>query len=156
MRLQNDVLYAVAQKADYSVRDMKGMFNQVVARSQMQSFRTVSMPEVVQTLERYSAPRDRNRYSLKGIIAAVAQESNVREKDLTGKKRAKRINEARQIAMYLCRELTDASLNQIGEVFGRSHTTVMHGCNKIAEEIDYDRGLQAKIDHIREGITKGR
>lgn len=73
---------------------------------------------------------------------------------LTGKKRAARINHARQVAMFLAREMTEASLPQIGEHFGRSHTTVLHGCNKIEEEIDADPVLASRIQKLRNRISQ--
>ncbi|MGB1286873.1 MAG: chromosomal replication initiator protein DnaA [Aggregatilineales bacterium] len=153
VRLQDDVLYAVAEKAHNSVRDMKGMFNQLVAQTQLRSYRTVRLPDVAQTIERYSAPRE--RFSLDAIIKHTAEKSHLDISDITGKRRTGRINEARQIAMYLCRELTEYSLNQIGEAFGgRSHTTVLHGYNKITESINVDRAIATKVERIRETITK--
>ena len=68
-------------------------------------------------------------------------------------KRKKDIAHARQIAMYLCRELTGISLPKIGEEFGnRDHTTVMHGINKITEEIQKDPEFKEEIEELKRSI----
>ncbi|MBZ0288532.1 MAG: chromosomal replication initiator protein DnaA, partial [Anaerolineae bacterium] len=67
-----------------------------------------------------------------------------------------RINHARQVAMYLARELTAYSLPQIGDVFGgRSHTTVLHGCNKVTEMVAADERFRYEIIGLREQLLKG-
>ena len=154
VRLDDDVLFMVAEKAPDSIRDMKGMFNQVVAQSHLMNRGPVSAPQVQQTLQRYRAPRE--RFNLDVIIERVAESLNLTVKDLTGKRRTARINQGRQIAMYLCRELTEYSLNQIGEKFGRNHTTVLHGCNKITEDMEFDPSLATRIEGIQAYVVKGR
>jgi chromosomal replication initiator protein len=73
-----------------------------------------------------------------------------------GQRRTGHLNTARQIAMYLAREFTDASLPQIGELLGgRSHTTVLHGCNKVAESLVSDPELRSTIDAIRRQLLRG-
>lgn len=65
----------------------------------------------------------------------------------------KNIAYPRQIAMYLCRELTDMSLPKIGELFGgRDHTTVLHACDKISEELKNDQTLQITINKIKNSL----
>jgi chromosomal replication initiator protein len=91
---------------------------------------------------------------LNDIIAVTARQFGFHADDLKGKRRTARVNKARQVAMYLCREMTQASLPQIGEAFGgRSHTTVLHGMNKITEELEFDRVLETRILKIRKAIV---
>ena len=69
--------------------------------------------------------------------------------DFQSKKRTRAIAYPRQIAMYLCRELTDMSLPKIGEEFGgRDHTTVIHACDKVASDIEKDEDIKNKINRI--------
>ena len=68
-------------------------------------------------------------------------------------KRKKDIAHPRQIAMYLCRELTGISLPKIGKEFGnRDHTTVMHAVNKISEELEKDSGFKTEIEELKRSI----
>ena len=87
------------------------------------------------------------------IINVVADHFSVSIEDIVSKKRNKEIALPRQVYMYLCRELTDVSLDSIGSnVGGRDHTTVMHGVDKIKEDINNNEELRNKISIIRKKI----
>ena len=152
--LSDDVLYTVAERAPKSIRELEGAFNRVMAQSRFGGG-TINLPTVTQTMEAYAAPRE--RISIDTIISITADKLDFSDKDLRGKRRTARVNKARQIAMYLTREMTEASLPQIGEAFGgRSHTTVLHGINKIEEELEFDRILENRILKIRKAIAETR
>ena len=90
------------------------------------------------------------------ILAVVAEDCDVPEDQLLGRSRRQEIALARQMAMYLMREETKASLPQIGTVLGgRDHTTVMHGCAKIAELLDADESLRRMIAAMRSKLHNG-
>lgn len=78
----------------------------------------------------------------------VAEEYLVKVSEINGKRRTQKIADARQVAMYLCREMTDLSLPKLGDEFDRDHTTVLHAYNKIQNEISEDNNLKIKIDKI--------
>ncbi len=152
--LPEDVIRVVAERAPNNVRELEGVFNQLVAQAQY-SKNPVSLPAAEHTLDMYERPRE--RVSLDHIIRVTANNLGFEPQDLMGKRRTARINKARQIAMYLAREMTEYSLPQIGEAFGgRSHTTVLHGANKIAEELESDRVLESKIEKLRTDIARRR
>ena len=89
------------------------------------------------------------------IQKKVAEYYQMRVEDFKAKKRTKNIAFPRQIAMYLCREMTDLSLPKIGELFGgRDHTTVIHACEKISEELRNDQTLQMTINNIKNSLTR--
>lgn len=149
-KLSPAVIDTVASRAPNNVRELEGVFNQILAQSRFGNV-DVSLPKVEHTLERFSQKRE--RVTLEDIIAVAAEKLNFQTEDIVGKKRHSRLNKARQIAMYLCRELTEASLPQIGKEFGgRSHTTVLHGINKIEEELEFDRVLEQRIIKIRKQL----
>lgn len=138
-------------RAPNNVRELEGIFTQIVAQSQF-GRGSVSLPKVENTIERFS--QSRNHITLDHIIRITAEKLGFTEQDIKGKKRKARINQARQIAMYLCRELTECSLPKIGEAFGgRSHTTVLHGINKIEEELEFDRVLEQRILKIQKMLS---
>ena len=97
----------------------------------------------------------RERPSVKQIIEQVAVHHDLAASDLTGSKRLAHIAEARQIAMYLARELTDETLHMIGAAFGRAHSTVLHSYAKIQAEIVHDRLLEARLARIRKSVMDG-
>ena len=70
--------------------------------------------------------------------------------DLTGPRRTARLNQARQVAMYLAREVTMASLPHIGDAFGgRTHSTVLHSCNKVADDLLHDDLMRQDVEAIQ-------
>ena len=93
--------------------------------------------------------------TLEVIQEIVATYFKIRIEDLHSKKRTRSIAFPRQIAMYLCRELTDTSLPQIGNFFGgRDHTTVLHAYDKIAKEREENAKLHKIIKDLIESIQK--
>ncbi|MEO1163780.1 MAG: chromosomal replication initiator protein DnaA [Chloroflexota bacterium] len=152
VKLSSEIIDTVAMRAPNNVRELEGVFNQILAQTRFGNV-DVPLPRVEDTLQRFHAPRERASATLERIIEVTAERFSLRASDLEGKKRAARINKARQIAMYLCRDLTEHSLPQIGEAFGgRSHTTVLHGINKIEESLEFDGILEKRIHKIRKDI----
>lgn len=149
--IPRDMLEMIADRSTNSIRELNGMFNQIAARVRMSNGQNISMYRAEATLNRYEKPRE--QVTVPKIVEAVAEAFNLKADMLTGKKRTARINQARQIAMFLAREMTEASLPQIGDVFGRSHTTVLHGCNKIEEEIEADPVLSSRLQRLRNQIS---
>lgn len=154
VNIPRDMLEMIAERAPHNVRELAGVFNQIAARVRMGGGHTLTMHRAEATLDRYERPRE--HLTMRHIIEAVATTFNMDAKEIIGKKRAARINHARQIAMFLIREMTEASLPQIGDTFGRSHTTVLHGCNKMEEEIEADPVLASRIQRLRNQITRGQ
>lgn len=150
MPIERQVLEMVAQRAPDNIRDLEGAFNQVVANAR---FAPGGMsPELAsRTLARFQQPRNHfHPVTVERVLAETAQVFNLEVEALTGKRRIKRVSIARQVAMYLAREHTETSLHQIGAAFGgRRHSTVLHSCSKVAEEIKYDLGLRERIEAVR-------
>jgi chromosomal replication initiator protein len=93
--------------------------------------------------------------SMDEIETAVANKFHVKVSDIRSKRRSKTLVHPRQIAMYLCRELTDSSFPEIGRHFGgKDHTTIMHACKQIAKAKETDLQLQATLQSLREQIGK--
>ena len=94
------------------------------------------------------------RLSTDAIQKAVAEYFELQVRDLTGSKRPKNIAEARMIAMYLARYLTDLPLKQIGQEFGgRNHTTVIHAVNQVKTECKDDPRLQHTIVQLKRDLN---
>lgn len=154
IQLGYHVIEMMAQRAARNIRDLHGVFNQVVAQAQTTGRQSLTRHQAEDTLERYTRPMD--HLTLHSVAEATAAHFGLKVQDLIGPRRSGKINTARQIAMFLARELTDASLPQIGDFFGgRSHTTVLHGCNKVSEEIEFDPILSTLVEKIRHRIAPG-
>jgi chromosomal replication initiator protein len=95
----------------------------------------------------------RNFISIEEVIRTVAKRYGLKPTDLKSPKRAKPITQARQIAMYLCRELTNESFPEIGSRFGgRDHATVIHAVNKVTGQLEADPDIQREVQELRRSM----
>ncbi|MAU10198.1 MAG: chromosomal replication initiator protein DnaA [Anaerolineaceae bacterium] len=153
LQIDNRAIEMIAQRAPNNVRELEGVFNQIAAQTRF-SGGEVNISDARQTVDRFRRPRE--HIQMADIIRVTAEKHGLDSDDLTGTRRTGRINRARQIAMFIVRELTPYSLPQIGEAFGgRSHTTVLHGCNKIADEVENDPVLESRILKIKQLVQRG-
>jgi len=143
------VLEMVASRSKTNVRELEGIFNQVAATQQL-SRRDITLNATVDILDGYHRPRE--NVSLTRVLEITARQHGLKVHDITGKSRLGRINQARQVAMYLARDMTVASLPQIGEAFGRTHSTVLHAYHKMLEDIKQDSDLERLVNDIRERV----
>ena len=87
------------------------------------------------------------------VLRVVSSYYNVTPEDLKGPRRNREVSVPRQIAMYLCREMTACSMSRIGDAIGkRDHTTVLHGCDKVAEDLRTSPSLAGLVDDIRHSL----
>lgn len=97
----------------------------------------------------------RKHITVSQIIEAVTEHFNVRLSDLQGKRRSRSIAFPRQICMYLARDLTNHSLEEIGGYFGgRDHTTILHGYRNIDKLCDHDESIRSTVDGLVSGLTQ--
>ena len=88
------------------------------------------------------------------ILLTVAEHFHIKTDDIKGSKRSADIVIPRQIAMYLCKNMTDASLEAIGKVLGgRDHSTVVHGIKKVAEDVSADEAVAKTVETIKKKIN---
>jgi chromosomal replication initiator protein len=148
--LTGDMALMIAERAPNNIRELEGVFNQIMAKARL-AHQPLTLRQAELTVEQYESPRQ--HLNVTAVVDITARYHGLRACDLVGQKRSAAINQARQIAMYLARELTEASLPQIGDAFGgRAHTTVLHGCNKVAADLLKDYGLRATVEAIRKQL----
>ena len=142
-----DVLEFIASKIQSNIRELEGALIRVTAFASLNRQSVdLTLAEIV--LKDLIADDDRPEITAATIIAATAEYFGITIDDLCGQSRSRVLVSARQIAMYLCRELTDLSLPKIGQTFGgRDHTTVMHADRKI-------RSLMAERRQIYNQVTE--
>ena len=151
--IPSDVLEFIADKVASNIRELEGALNKVIAYSSLTETE-ISVELSTEALkELISANNSRVVNSLL-IIDTVSRYFDIRPDEFRSKKRNREISYPRQIAMYLCRDLTDLSLPKIGDVFGgRDHTTVIHGIDKIAEELQKNPEMKRTMDELKRNIT---
>ncbi len=139
-RVPGEVLAYVAHHVPQNVRELEGALNCVLAHAKLMHVPlTLDMAQTA-LAGLLGAPSD---LSPEQILAAVARHYKVSAEQLTGPSRARVVSVPRQLAMYLIRRETGASLPAIGELLGgRDHTTILHGCNKIEAQIEADEALR--------------
>ncbi len=152
VNLPHHVAEMIAGRAKLNVRELEGIFNQVVATAHI-TRQPLTAGATEGILEGYRRPRE--HVTVAQVLDLTARHHGLRIEDLVGKRRTGAINQARQIAMFLAREFTSASLPQIGDAFGgRTHSTVLHSCSKIAEDLQRDPQVRTIVKDIRERLLK--
>lgn len=143
----DDVLVLIAQRAHRNIRDMEGALTKVLAHAEL--LKRPLNAALVEDALAYLAPAQ-NKLSLEAILEVAASYFGSSISELTGRGRSARIALQRQVVMYVMREETGASLPQVGQALGgRDHTTIMHGCEKVASEIDSDPDLSRAVTELR-------
>ena len=147
----DDVLEYIASKISTNIRELEGALIRVTAFASLNR-QSVDMGLAEIVLKDLMPNESNPEITAATIMAQTAAFFKLTLEDLCGTSRSRALVEARQIAMYLCRELTDLSLPKIGQTFGgRDHTTVMHADRKIRELMAERRAL---YNHVNEITTK--
>jgi len=147
LEISEEIIHYIANKIPSNIRQLEGALNKLDAYTTLTQIE-VDFPLAKQILKDFIAIEEKE-ISIQLIQKHTADYFNMKPSILLSKKRSKGIVTARHIAMYLSRELTDASLPAIGDSFGgKDHTTVMHSCNKIKEQLKNDKKLKYNIDRL--------
>ena len=147
-----DVLELIASSIERNIRELEGALIRVTAFASLNKTPIdKALAEIV--LRDLIADASTIQISAATIMAATAEYFDTTVEELRGPGKTRALAQSRQIAMYLCRELTDLSLPKIGQAFDRDHTTVMYAQKKILNEMAYRREI---FDHVKELTTRIR
>ena len=145
----DDVTLFIAQQVTSNIRELEGALIRVTAYCHLfnQSLSAGVAREVLKDMVREAS----SRITLEEIQRRVAEYFRLEISEIRGIRRQRSVLYPRQIAMFLCRRLTEASLPEIGRAFGgRDHTTVLHAVEKIAQEIAQDLHKKQTVDHLNQ------
>ncbi|CBH24485.1 chromosomal replication initiator protein DnaA [Salinibacter ruber] len=146
-----DVLELIAQRIDSNVRQLEGALTRLTALVQLDD-RTLDLDTARRFLREHT-DEGADALNADDIIEQVAEYFRLEKGDLLSRSRKQTVAQARQIAMYLCRELTDESYDHIGSRFGgRDHSTVIHAYRKIEEDLESDTELQDDISSLQSNL----
>ncbi|MDO5033818.1 MAG: chromosomal replication initiator protein DnaA [Actinomycetaceae bacterium] len=153
LSVNDDVLEFIASRISSNIRELEGSLLRVTAYAQITNQEiSRSLAEVV--LRDVLSDPDDTEITIAMIMGQVSDYFQVSIDQMSSADRSRQIVEARQIAMYLCRELTELSLPKIGQAFGgRDHTTVMHANKKISQQMTMKREI---YNHVTELISRIR
>ena len=149
----DDILHFIATQIPSNVREMEGALNRIVAYASLLNTE-ISLSIASNVIKDLIGIRQEKPLTIQQIKKKISQYFSLDEDEICSKSRAKEIAYARQIGMYLSRELTKVSLPKIGESFGkRDHTTVMHACDKIkalvAEDMETKNVVNVLISELK-------
>lgn len=148
--VSDEILSVIASQIQSNIRELEGALNQVIAIA-----RLTDQPLTAEVAEMALGNLIPHRRELPPgeIIQRVAHHFGLKPDQLKGRSRKRDIARPRQIAMYLIREETDASLPQIGDLLGgRDHSTILYGCERVAELLDEDVDLRREVTTLRQHL----
>ncbi len=145
--IPEDIIQYIAENVRGNIRELEGVLNMIVMKSQLKG-KGISHADV-RALIKHNVKPNRG-VSIDEVVRRIAQYYEVPEKSIYEKTRKKEVVKPRQIIMYVLREEFAVSYPSIGEKLGgRDHTTVIHSCEKIKEEMKNSSSLEQELDHIR-------
>lgn len=156
LQVDDEVLTFIASKVSTNIRELEGALIRILAYSSLYG-RQLSVPLAEEVLKDILPDQAYREIPVELIQHEVCRYFGISKADLVGQSRSKGFAYPRQVAMYLCREITDESLPKIGRAFGgRDHSTVMHATSKIANLINSDRDTFNQIHEITYHIKSKR
>ena len=152
-KIDNNVIEYIANSCTNDIRHLEGTINRLMAYTAMVVPDKIDVEFANDALKDYLNKNIYSNNSIESIQNAVSEFYGITVEDLKGKKKSAKITFPRQVAMYLCRMLTDESFPRIGLEFGgRDHSTVIHSINKIDKALSKDLDLKNDIELIKNKI----
>lgn len=147
LEIPNDIIDFIAKKIPANIRQLEGALIKLTAFSKLTKNK-ITM-DLAQEVLKDIIPIEKKEISISLIQRITSEYYGIKLNNVLSKKRTKNIVLARQVAIYLTRELTDHSFPEIGGAFGgKDHTTIMHSFNKIKDKLKNDKGLKSSIDNL--------
>ncbi|MGN0385227.1 MAG: chromosomal replication initiator protein DnaA [Lachnospiraceae bacterium] len=152
IKIDEEIITYIANNIKSNIRELEGAFNKIIAFSKLNKVNP-SLALAEEALKDIISPDKPKEITATLIINVVSEHFGIKPEDIISKKRNEEFALPRQIVMYLCRQLTDLSLDNIGKFLGKKdHTTVMHGVDKIADKLKTDEELKNKVDIIKKKL----
>lgn len=149
-KIDEDVIEFIANNCQNDVRFLEGTLNRLMAYTAMIVPDRIDLEFANEALKDYLNVNIYSDNSIENIQKAVSDFYNITIEDLKGKKRSNKIAYPRQIGMYLARMLTEETISRIGLEFGgRDHSTVIHACDKITEDLKSNKKLESELQMIK-------
>lgn len=151
-RIPDDLMAAIGRRVQSNIRELEGALTRLAAFADLSGLPLT--PQLVDAALADLLPRRRDLQPDQ-IVRRVAEAFGISLEEMLGRDRSRQVALPRQVAMYLLREESNASLPQIGEALGgRDHTTVIYGCEKVADLLERDERLRRQVLEIKESIYR--
>ncbi len=153
LNLNNDIIDYIAANCGNDVRNLEGFLIRLMAYQAIMNINTLTLEDSMEALKDYTNNPIYSNNTIAGIQNVVAKYFKVSVDDLKGKKKHKAIIQARQIAMYLCRMMTEETYPRIGLEFGgKDHSTIIYAYEKINNEIKHNGQLKLIVEELKQQI----
>ena len=153
MSLSDDILNYIANNIKSNIRELEGALNKLLAYSNLEKTE-ITMEIAKKELQNIITPDKPREITPQLIIEVVSEHFQISLDQMISKNRSNEIARPRQIAMYLCKTMTDIPLDSIGSLLGgRDHSTIIHGIKKIADEYDSNEQTRNLIETIKKKIN---
>lgn len=151
--LDDEILNYIAINIKSNIRELEGALNKLIAFSNLEK-REITMQVAVKELQNIISPDKPREITPQLIVEVISEHFGISVDQIMSKSRSSDIAKPRQIAMYLCKNMTDLPLNSIGQLLGgRDHSTVVHGIKKVNDEISSDKTFSQTVETIRKKIN---
>ena len=151
--IDNEVIKYIATNIKSNIRELEGALNKLLAYSNLEKT-DITMEIAQKELQNIITPDKPKEITPQLIIEVVSEHFQISLDQMISKNRSKDIARPRQIAMYLCKNMTDTPLDSIGALLGgRDHSTIIHGVQKISDEYESDETTRSLIDTIKKKIN---
>ena len=153
-KISDDVLDYIATNIKSNIRELEGAFNKIIAFTRLNKVEQLTLAVAEDALKDIIYPDKPKTITPSLILETVAEHYNISADDITSKKRNGELIQPRHVVMYLCRNLIDIPFANIAKLLNKKdHTTVIHGVNKITEEIEKDEELHNKVEIIKKKLN---
>ena len=147
-KVDGSILEYIAANIKSNIRELEGAYNKIIAYSRLNNV-DINLENAREALKDIIYPDNNATATPEMILGTVCDHFGVRPGDITGRKRSSEFVVPRQVCMYILREYTGLTLDRIGkELGGKDHTTVMHGADKIKEDLRTNDELKSNVDSI--------
>jgi chromosomal replication initiator protein len=151
--LSDDILDYIATNINSNVRELEGALNKLLAFSNLEHTE-ITMEIAERELQNIISPNKQREITPQLIIEIVSEHFNISTDQMIARNRSRNISWPRQIAMYLCKNMTSISLDTIGSLLGgRDHSTIINGINKVTEEYEHNENSKNLIETIKKKIN---
>ena len=151
--IPNEVMHYIASNVKSNIRELEGSLNKLIALHKLKK-QPINIMLASEALKDIVSPNENRQITPELILEIVSEHYEVSISDLKSGKRNSNIAIPRQVAMYLCRSMTDTPLKSIGIILGgRDHSTVSHGVEKVAEELKTDEAFNNTVEIIKKKIN---
>ena len=147
--LSNDILEFIAMNIKTNIRELEGALINVLAHYKLKKDAPMTVDYVKGILSEKLNEMNKKELNIDLIKETVSNYFKIEISDLSSKNRASSIAYPRQVAMYLCRNMLDCALGNIGSAFEKDHTTIMHGVKKIDEKIKTTESVRQDVENIK-------